>query len=135
MILFLKKYFGAFYIPLIWTLIVATLCFLPGSMIPKETGFTIPQFDKLVHMGMFGGFVFLWNLWLSNRIAELPKLLRYFFLIYLLGCAYGIGSEFVQKYWIPGRDYDNADIIADLVGAGLAYGLSHLLYVRPEVKR
>jgi VanZ family protein len=95
-------------------------------MIPSETGFKIPNFDKIVHMGMFGGFVFCWNLYLSNRIPDPRKLLRLFFIVYLLGCAYGIGSEFVQKYWIPGRDYDNADIIADLIGAGLAYGLSNL---------
>jgi VanZ family protein len=35
--------------------------------------------------------------------------------------------EYVQKYWIPGRDYDLADIIADMFGAGIGYGLSNLL--------
>jgi VanZ family protein len=129
MVSFLKKYFGALYIPVIWMLLVAVLCFLPGSMIPNESGFKIPQFDKFVHICMFGGFVFTWNLYLSNRISDLQKLMRYFFLVYLLGCAYGIGSEFVQKYWIPGRDYDNVDIISDIMGAGVAYGLSHLLLV------
>lgn len=132
MIPFLKKYFGALYIPILWTLIVALLCFMPGSMIPNENGFKIPQFDKIVHMGMFGGFVFLWNLFLSKRIPDLRKLLRFFFLIYVLGSAYGIASEFIQKYWIPGRDYDNADIIADLIGAGLAYGLSHIWLIGQE---
>ncbi len=33
---------------------------------------------------------------------------------------YGIGMEYVQKYFIPGRDFDLADIIADMIGAGLA---------------
>jgi hypothetical protein len=132
MIPFLKKYFAALYIPILWTLFIALLCFVPGSMIPNESGFKIPQFDKIVHMGMFGGFVFLWNLFLSKRIPDVRKLLRFFFLIYILGIAYGIASEFIQKYWIPGRDYDNADIIADLIGAGLAYGLSHLLLITKE---
>ena len=129
MIPFLKKYFAARYIPVVWSLFVAVLCFLPGSMVPSEAGFKIPQFDKFVHICLFGGFVFLWNLHLSNRTSDLHKLLRYFFLVYVLGCVYGIGSEFVQKYWIPGRDYDNADIVADLIGAGLAYGLSNLLLI------
>jgi hypothetical protein len=132
MIPFLKKYFAALYIPIIWTLIVALLCFLPGSMIPNEKGFEIPQFDKIVHMSMFGGFVFFWNLYLSKRIPDLYKLLRFFFLTYIVGSAYGIASEFIQKYWIPGRDYDNADIIADLIGAGLAYGCSHILLISKE---
>jgi hypothetical protein len=135
MIPFLKKYFSKLYVPIVWTLLISVLCFMPGSMVPSESGFKIPQFDKFVHIGMFGGFVFLWNLYLSKRIPELRKLLRLFFLIYILGSAYGIASEFIQKYWIPGRDYDNEDIIADLIGAGLAYGLSHVLLISGEKDR
>jgi hypothetical protein len=131
---FLKKYFGALYVPIIWSLIVGVLCCLPGSMLPSEAGFKIPNFDKIVHIGMFGGFVFLWNLYLSSRIPDLRKLLRLFFLFYVLGNIYGIGMEYVQKYWIPGRDYDLADMIADMIGAGLAYGLSNIWFVRSGKK-
>jgi VanZ family protein len=99
---------------------------MPGSMIPNEGGFSIPQFDKLVHMGMFGGFAFLWNLYLSKKISDASRLLRLFFLVFILANAYGIGMEFVQKCCVPMRDYDEADIIADMVGAGIAYGLSNI---------
>jgi VanZ family protein len=127
MIAFLKKYLGALYVPIVWTVIIGILCCLPGKVLPKETGFTIPQFDKIVHIGMFGGFVFLWNLYLSKRSSALRFLLKGFFIFYVIGNIYGIGMEYVQKYWIPGRDYDLADIIADMIGSGLAYGLSTLL--------
>ncbi len=149
MIPFLRKYFGAIYFPVLWTLIVGFLLCLPGSMLPNESGFSIPQFDKFVHASMFGGFVFLWNLYLSRRAMKgisLPttggltagvtqpadlsvrtmRLLRAFFLVFILANLYGAGMEFVQKYWIPNRDFDEADIIFDMTGAGLAYGLSHL---------
>jgi hypothetical protein len=129
MVEFLKKYFGAWYIPLSWTCIVATLCFLPGSMLPGESHFKIPQFDKFVHLSMFGGFVFLWNLNAATRGPALGKLLRLFFLWYVLGNVFGVATEFIQKYWIPGRDYDNVDIIADMAGAGLGYGLSNLIFI------
>jgi VanZ family protein len=131
MIPFLKKYLGKIYIPIAWTLVIGVLLTLPGSMLPSEKGFSIPQFDKLVHIGMFGGFVFLWCLFFSTRAAFTPaKLLRLFFLVFILANAYGIGMEFVQQH-IPMRDYDEADMVADMIGAGLAYGLCNIWLVIP----
>src|SRR5579864_8915317 len=129
MILFLRKYFGNIYSPIGWTLIIGILLAMPGSMLPNESRFSIPQFDKIVHISMFGGFVFLWNLYLSTRPITASRLLRLFFLIFLLAESYGIGMEYVQKYWVVGRDFDEADIIADIIGAGIAYGLSNILLV------
>ncbi len=143
---FLRKRFAKSFYPIAWTLIIGILLALPGSMLPKEQHFTIPQFDKIVHISLFGGFVFLWNLWLAGRpgatgrfgIAGRPTLanhlLRRFFIVFALGCIYGIGMEYVQKYFIPGRDFDLADIIADMIGAGLAYGLSNIWLLPEEAK-
>jgi VanZ family protein len=130
MISFLKKYLGNIYTPIIWSVLIGILLTLPGSVLPNEGSFKIPQFDKIVHMGMFGGFVFSWNLYLSTRPIAPKRLLRLFFLVFLLGIAYGIGSEYVQKYFIPLRDFDEADIIADMIGASLAYGLSNISLLR-----
>jgi VanZ family protein len=132
MIPFLRKYFANIFWPIVWTLIIGILLAMPGSMLPNETHFTIPQFDKVVHISLFGGFVFLWNLYFSSRSISTPKLLRLFFLIFLLAEAYGIGMEYVQKYYIPGRDFDEADIIADIIGAGLAYGISTMTLLGRE---
>lgn len=132
MIPFLRKYFGKIFWPITWTLVIGILLAMPGSMLPNETHFTIPQFDKIVHISLFGGFVFLWNLYLSSRPIPLSRLLRLFFLIFLLAEAYGIGMEYVQKYYIPGRDFDEADIIADIIGAGLAYGISTTTLLRGQ---
>jgi VanZ family protein len=129
MMSFLKKYFANIYTAIGWSLLIGILLTLPGSVLPNEGSFKIPQFDKFVHIGMFGGFVFLWTLYIGSRRPPLRKLLRLFFLVFVVAVIYGIGSEYVQKYYIPGRDYDEADIIADMIGAGLAYGLSHLLLV------
>jgi len=35
----------------------------------------------------------------------------------------------VQKYFIPFRDFDTEDIIADMIGAGLGYGVSNVLFI------
>jgi len=126
MIPLLKKRFGAVYFPFAWTLVIGILMCIPGSVLPSESKFSIPQFDKLIHMGLFGGFVFLWDLYLSNRTTSTARLLRQFFIVFILANTYGIGMEYVQKYWIPLRDFDLADIIADMIGAGIGYGLSNL---------
>jgi hypothetical protein len=126
MIPFLKKYFASLYIPLLWTLVVGTLCFLPGSMLPNEAHFPIPQFDKFVHIPCSAVLSFCGTYMKAKRVAEPDRLLKLFFPLVCAGNIYGIGSEYVQKYWIPGRDYDQADIIADMIGAGglWSYGLS-----------
>lgn len=135
MILFLRKYFSALYIPITWTIIIGILLTLPGSALPDESAFKIPQFDKIVHITLFGGFVFLWDLHLSKRFPEAIRMVRWFFIIYVLANVYGISMEYVQKYWIPGRDFDLADIIADMIGAGLGYGFSHLFLLPAEKKK
>jgi VanZ family protein len=87
-----------------------------------------------VHLTMFGGFVFLWNLYLTNKSLTLPRLLGLFFLFYMLSNFFGISMEIVQKYWIPGRDYDPYDIIADMFGAGIGFGVSGMLFIPSLVK-
>jgi len=127
MLRFIKKYLSALYVPIVWTLLIIIAMCLPGNYIPNEQGFKLPNFDKLVHMGMFGGFVFLWSLYLAKSRSRAGRLLLGFFCFYLLANGFGVAMEYVQKYWIPGRDYDLADIIADMFGAGIGYGLSNLL--------
>jgi VanZ family protein len=127
MLPFIKKYLSALYVPVTWTLLIAIAMCLPGSYIPNENRFVLPNFDKLVHFGLFGGFVFLWSLYLTKFPVRAGRLLLGFFCFYLLSNVFGVAMEYVQKYWIAGRDYDLADIIADMFGAGLGYGLSNLL--------
>src|SRR5882762_4956114 len=114
MISFLNKHLSRLYVPIGWTLVIAFLLCLPGSMIPAEQGFSIPQFDKMVHISLFGGFVFLWNLYFSKRSFSSGKMLGVFFVIYILANIYGIGMEYLQGCCIPMRDYSEADIIADM---------------------
>jgi VanZ family protein len=124
---FIKKHLSALYVPITWTLLIVIAMCLPGRYLPSEGGFSVPNFDKLVHLGMFGGFAFLWSLYLTRYGLPAGRLLLGFFCFFLLANAFGVAMEFVQKYWIPGRDYDLADIIADMWGAGFGYGLSNLL--------
>ena len=128
----LRRYLGKLYVAIGWTLIIFILLAMPGQMFPKEEGFTIPYFDKVVHSGIFAGFVILWCFYYSTKQFDLKKLLRTFFIIFLIGAAYGIGMEYVQKYFIPFRDFSLGDIIADLIGTGIGYGISNISLIKSE---
>lgn len=95
-------------------LAVAAQCwalYSPGSAVPDITG-PIPGLDKLVHALLFGIPV-----WLLLR-AGLRRLL-----VLSLAVLHVIVSEVVQYRWIPGRDGDVWDAVADLTGIGLALWL------------
>ncbi len=129
-----KKYLSRIYFPIAWSLIILILLSLPGSVLPSESNFKIPEFDKFVHLVLFGGFVFLWCLFYSSKKYPQKKMLLLFFYIFAIAVIYGIGMEFAQKYLIPNRDYSEADIIADMIGAGLAYGISNVTLIDTKNK-
>jgi VanZ family protein len=122
----ISTYLSKKWVAVTWTIIIFILLAMPGSVIPKEQTFTIPQFDKFIHIVLFGGFVVLWSFFYSRKKPGSKKLARIFFIIFVASCSYGIGMEYVQKYFIPGRDYDQGDIIADMIGAALAYGFCNI---------
>src|SRR5947199_867458 len=47
-----------------WTIVILALCWFPRFLMPvQETGprpFFVPNFDKLVHLGIFAVFAVLW---------------------------------------------------------------------------
>lgn len=53
-----------FFAALGWTILIAAACWTPRRVVEEvgeETGFMgIPHFDKLVHLGIFAVFAFLW---------------------------------------------------------------------------
>jgi VanZ family protein len=101
---------------IVWLLIISVLFFLPGSALPDEGMFGIPQFDKLVHAGFFAVLVFCWRFYFKAA----PK---YTWLLLLLAAAYGLGVEFIQRDFIPHRDFDLYDAIADSIGAAIGLWL------------
>ncbi|HLX91582.1 MAG TPA: VanZ family protein [Puia sp.] len=129
MISLLKKYFHHIYYALGWSLVILILLSLPGSMLPEEKVLNIPNLDKIVHVGLFGGFVLLWCTYIASKHLEMKRRLVLFFCIFAIGCLYGTGMEFVQKYFIPSRDFELGDILADVVGASLGYGFCNIFLV------
>ena len=99
-------------------------------MVPEEKNFEIPSFDKFVHFILFGVLVFLWCFYYFTKKTALKKSLVIYFIIFFLSCTLGISLEYVQKYFIPNRDFELGDIIADLIGSSVAYGFCNIFFIR-----
>ena len=117
-------------LPVLWFLMILILLCLPGFTLPKSQMLTGIEVDKFVHVFLFGILVFLWNAHYAQKNSDIQFLLNTFFTVYLLVAAWGIAMEFVQFYFIPMRDFDIADIAADLIGSSLAYGFSNVYLMK-----
>jgi VanZ family protein len=105
-----------------WFFIVLYLTCLPGDKLPQINWMnSIPDFDKLVHIGLFGGltFLFCWPFYKSHFNNK--KRLQYFIKIAIAASLWGLTIEFIQKFYIPGRSYDLLDWAADSVGALVSF--------------
>ncbi|AXY77164.1 hypothetical protein D3H65_25685 [Paraflavitalea soli] len=122
-------------LPIIWTIITIVLLCLPGSSIPGDgIVFNIPNFDKIVHVILFGGIVLLWGAHYVFRPEKLQGWQKLIILLAILSTALGIVLEYVQFYFIPQRSFDKYDIVADASGAIAAMFLVLFLSPRQTVK-
>jgi hypothetical protein len=113
--------FSRFIPGIIWFFVVLVLLCMPGRDLPETGWLDRIHFDKFVHAVLFGGIVlgFAWPYRRSN-LPETEKKQQYLRLL-LATIVWGLATEFIQKYLIPGRSFDLADWLADALGAGLAY--------------
>jgi VanZ family protein len=126
----LKKIKPSFIPAISWFIISVALLTIPGSAFPKENWLDKIWFDKWVHIGMFAIMVTLWC-WAMLKMHSVSTRLRTVFIwIGLLSLSYGVGMEFVQKYFINNRSFDVGDIIADAVGCTLGVFFSLKRYVK-----
>jgi VanZ family protein len=121
-----KRLFGSIYLPVLWTVLIQLLLTLPGSNFPSIGLFGIPHFDKLAHILLFGCFVGFWCYYFYQKGSSPEKLKKIFFLVFLIAALNGIVMEFVQLKFIPHRSFDEGDIVANLLAAGIAYGVCNI---------
>ncbi|MCH5683555.1 VanZ family protein [Niabella sp. W65] len=69
-----------------------------------------------MHLGIFALFVVLWCWYLSTR-RPVTRRTGSFIWITIIGILLGYMMELVQKYFVPNRDYDLWDVVADGIGA------------------
>jgi drug/metabolite transporter (DMT)-like permease len=122
----IKQILSKPFLAIAWIIMIQVLLCLPGSTLPSGGVFEIPQLDKIVHISLFGGGTAIWCYFYYLKGTPANKLKTIFFIIYLLVSANGIILEFIQRDYIPNRSFDLADIIADMIGASVAYGICNI---------
>jgi hypothetical protein len=113
-----------------WFFVVLVLICLPGSDIPSVNWLDGIYFDKMVHAGIFGllCILFCWPfryLSFSNN-----EKLQYFIKIMLATIVWGLTTEFIQKYFVPGRQFDMFDWASDSIGAVVGYVFSKKKFIK-----
>ena len=120
----------SYFLPaILWLIISTVLLTLPGAALPREDWLDKIWFDKWVHFGMFAIMVMLWNRAMMKKYSAGKKLVIIFLWVSILCLVYGIGMEFIQRYFIFNRSFDAGDIGADAVGcvAGFIYCLTRYI--------
>jgi hypothetical protein len=100
---------------MIWFIIVTVLFLLPGSEFPQEDWFEKVYLDKLVHIA----FVFLLVYLFLAPLKYGDQ--KWTLTIAGSGIMYGVGIEFIQKYFVKGRSFELADMACDITGCLIAY--------------
>jgi VanZ family protein len=118
------KSFKAYLKTYIWLLIMTYLLFSPSSGLPKGGHINIPHADKAVHLAMFGilSFVYLFDSFRYRR-----KYRKTILNITLICVLIGISSELIQHAFIPGRNGNIYDFLADIIGLLLGIAIFGLI--------
>ncbi len=100
---------------LAWALVIVALCSVPGPPSLDASAFGL---DKVGHVGMFfvGALLWLraWPGWDARVLAA--------------GIAFSVGTEVYQGLaWFLGRTPDPLDVVADVVGLMVGYGVARWL--------
>jgi VanZ family protein len=113
-----------------WLVFCTVLLTIPGDSLPSESWFNIPHLDKYIHIFLFSVMTVLMSRWLLKKGIPYHRDKLYIIICGLIALAYGIGMEYVQKYWVPLRSFDYTDIIADGVGAVLGIVITVFYYLK-----
>ncbi|HEX4875773.1 MAG TPA: VanZ family protein [Chitinophagaceae bacterium] len=113
-----------------WLTITTILLVLPGSSFPQEDWLSKIWFDKWVHIGLFAVMTFLWGRMVRNNNSNISIKRKWILYVAVAVLLYGIGMEFIQKYFVPNRSFDNGDIAADAAGSFLGFLLYNRMYIK-----
>ena len=80
-------------------------------------GAPVAGFDKIVHSGLFIGWISLWMLAYPHKAKMLV----------IIGMLYGLGLEFYQQLLPFDRTFDWWDAVADAVGVLIGYAITSIL--------
>ena len=107
-----------------WFFIVMVLICLPGRDVPGNSFFDRIHLDKFVHAGIFGLMVILFIRPIAMSALDKKEKLLYYTRIAISTAIWGLATEYIQLYFIPGRSFDLWDFAADATGCSIIWPFS-----------
>ena len=104
-----KKWTILFYL---WLGIVCYLSLIPTGDRVQKSILDLPHLDKIVHAGMYFVLSFI-----AIHYLHKTKIKHKYLVASLFCIGWGILMEFLQSSKIINRDFDIADIIANIIGS------------------
>lgn len=114
-----------------WFFIVLVLLCTPGEDLPEVDWLTnIDYYDKAIHAGIFGVLTGLFCLPFYKSAFNKQERINYFLKIAMVASLWGLTTEFIQKFFIPGRSFDLLDWAADSLGALIAFWFCRKVFTK-----
>jgi VanZ family protein len=100
-----------------WFFVVLIAVCIPGENLPKVDNWLIKiDYDKLIHVGIFAVLAFLFMHPITKSSLHIKEKWYYCIKITLAAIIWGITTELLQKYFVPGRSFSLSDWLADSIG-------------------
>lgn len=105
-----------------WFFLTLIAISIPGKELPKfGPWFEQISFDKLIHTFLFGMLAALWMLPVAFSSVPVQCKKHWFIKVAIATALWGLAAELIQKYFIPMRSYDMVDLLANSLGAIIAF--------------
>ena len=115
---------------ILWAAFILFVSILPGGTAEQALIFGFFPVDTLVHLVLYAGLVFLLMVGFSKQHTSYN--LRYYPASFAvtLACLYGLGIELLQEFVIVQRNFEIYDLVANISGAIIGYGIFQLVYFK-----
>ena len=105
-----------------WFFVILILISIPGYDLPKIDNWLIEiNYDKLIHTFLFAVLAYLFMRPVMRSALAGKEKRNWLIRITLAAIVYGITTEFIQKFFIPGRSFNLTDWLADALGGVLMF--------------
>ncbi len=117
-----------FYFPVFWAVSILFLCLIDTKELPSVTYLELMEFDKLVHIVLFGLLMLSCTVALrkQTRIAWAQK--NAMVIALLFSIVYGSVIEVVQFFMVQDRTGELYDVLANGIGALLGILFFRIIY-------
>ena len=113
-----------------WVVFIALLTLVPGKALP-QIDWNFLSFDKFIHFSIFSIMSFLGGVSFKNSLGSTRIIIRVLISL-LIAISYGAILEYMQSF-IPDREFDYADLVANIGGS--AAGTVLLLYYNTRITK